>query len=156
MRVYRLCNPEFAGDLSGEGAFLYGGRWNFKGERMLYTATNASLSLLETLGHLADFPSRMPLCLLTIEIDLDGIFEPSVSEFPPNWNEYPAPSQIRIVGSEFLQKAEFPAMMVPSVMMPKDLNLLIHPGHPGIRNIQIISKEEFSPQKRILPKVHGI
>lgn len=156
MLVYRLCNPEFADDLSGEGAFLYGGRWNFKGERMLYTATNASLSLLETLGHLSDFPSRMPLSLLTIEIELEGIFQPLVSEFPPNWNEYPAPTQIRSMGSDFLQKAEFPAMLVPSVLMPKDLNLLIHPGHRGIRNIKIRSQEEFSPQKRILSKVQGI
>jgi len=151
MRVYRLCNPEFADDLSGEGTFLYGGRWNYKGERMLYTATNASLSLLETLGHLAEFPKKMPLCLVTIEIELEGIFQPLLSGFPPNWNEYPAPWQAKSVGSDFIQKSEFPAMLVPSVIMPKDLNLLIHPGHRGIQTIQIVSKEEFTPQKRILP-----
>lgn len=154
MLVYRLCSPHFADDLSGEGAFLFGGRWNFKGERMLYTATNASLSLLETLGHLADFPSHMPLCLLTIEVDLQSIFQLPVSGFPSNWDEFPAPWQARSVGSEFLEKAEFPAMLVPSVMMPKDLNLLIKPGHRGIRTIRIVSKEEFTPQKRILPLVY--
>ena len=156
MRVYRLCNPEFADDLSGEGAFLYGGRWNFKGERMLYTSTNASLSLLETIGHLADFPSRMPLCLLTIEIVVGGVFQPPVSEFPYNWKDYPAPLQAKSVGSDFLKKSEFPVMLVPSVIMPKDLNLLIHPSHSGIQSLKIISKEEFTPQKRILPQIQGI
>ncbi|MEX2607338.1 MAG: RES family NAD+ phosphorylase, partial [Kiritimatiellia bacterium] len=35
----------------GEGARLYGGRWNSKGTRMVYTSAAPSLAILETLVH---------------------------------------------------------------------------------------------------------
>jgi RES domain-containing protein len=150
MLVYRLCNPEFSDDLTGEGSFLYGGRWNFKGERMLYTSTNASLSLLETLVHLPPPPIQVSLSLLTIEVRLSSVLDCAVGDLPPNWKDSPVSYQTRDFGSEFLQNGVYPGMMVPSVLMPKDKNLLIHPGHPGIELIQILSKEEFSPENRLL------
>lgn len=31
MKIYRLGKTQYIHDLSGKGAFLFGGRWNFKG-----------------------------------------------------------------------------------------------------------------------------
>ncbi len=36
----------------GEGAFRFGGRWNSRGTRILYTAGSLSLAALEMLVHL--------------------------------------------------------------------------------------------------------
>ncbi len=47
--------PDFsADDLSGGGAKLTGGRWNSKGNAVVYTSRSISLAVLETLVHLGD------------------------------------------------------------------------------------------------------
>ena len=38
MIVFRLSKAQFANDLSGKGAELVGGRWNSRGNAMLYTS----------------------------------------------------------------------------------------------------------------------
>lgn len=50
LTVWRLVTARLAKTaFSGEGARLYGGRWNRKGIRMAYTAGSQSLAMLEML-----------------------------------------------------------------------------------------------------------
>ena len=50
MIVYRLLQAACQNEpLSGQGAALYGGRWNPKGLSLLYTTESPALSLLEVL-----------------------------------------------------------------------------------------------------------
>lgn len=53
MLLYRIAEEQFARDLSGAGARLYGGRWNPKGVPMLYTAESVALAALEVLVRLS-------------------------------------------------------------------------------------------------------
>ncbi len=55
MLLYRISKSKYANDLSGEGARRAGGRWNFKGTPVVYTADSTALATLETLVH---FPLR--------------------------------------------------------------------------------------------------
>ena len=52
MIVFRLAKKQYTHKLSGEGAELYGGRWNSVGTPMLYTSESRSLALLELAVHL--------------------------------------------------------------------------------------------------------
>jgi RES domain-containing protein len=55
MLVYRIVkNRARVNDLSGTGAFMNGGRWNYEGTYALYTSEYRSLALLETLVHTED------------------------------------------------------------------------------------------------------
>ena len=57
MLLYRISKSKYAKDLSGEGARRAGGRWNFKGTPVVYTADSTALATLETLdfnGHIID------------------------------------------------------------------------------------------------------
>jgi RES domain-containing protein len=46
--VWRMLTVKFADDaFSGDGARLYGGRWNSKGTPIVYTAASQSLAVLE-------------------------------------------------------------------------------------------------------------
>ena len=63
MKVWRIARSEYAqtvGEmLSGDGAELYGGRWNPKGVKAVYCSENSSLAALEILANLAR-PSAFP------------------------------------------------------------------------------------------------
>jgi len=51
LTVWRLVTARFEkGAFSGEGARLYGGRWNRKGVSLVYTAGSQSLAMLEMVG----------------------------------------------------------------------------------------------------------
>ena len=51
MIIYRFAHKKFAGDLSGTGAKLNGGRWNFTGIPVVYSSEHISLGLLEILAN---------------------------------------------------------------------------------------------------------
>ena len=58
IRAWRIVKTRYSADaFSGEGARLYGGRWNSPGVAMVYTAGSKSLATLEVLVHL-DMISR--------------------------------------------------------------------------------------------------
>lgn len=52
MELFRIAQRTYGSDLSGRGAYEYGGRWNEKEYAMLYTSGTRSLAMLETLVHL--------------------------------------------------------------------------------------------------------
>ena len=68
MKVYRIAQRNFIEDLSGEGARLFGGRWNHKGTSLLYTAESRSLAALEILVHAHNLSSISSLATLILEI----------------------------------------------------------------------------------------
>ena len=50
VQLYRLVHQQWAAQaFDGEGAYLYGGRWNNKGQRCIYTAGSEALAVLEIL-----------------------------------------------------------------------------------------------------------
>jgi len=51
MNLYRIAKTKYVNDLSGYGAFLYGGRWNEKSVHALYCSTSRPLAVLELLVH---------------------------------------------------------------------------------------------------------
>jgi RES domain-containing protein len=43
--VYRICKTRYAASaFDGEGAFRFGGRWNTRGTRLIYTAGSLALT----------------------------------------------------------------------------------------------------------------
>ena len=66
--VWRLLTARFSqAAFTGEGARLYGGRWNRKGIPMVYTAASQSLAVLEMLvqdeplrAHYVIIPATLP------------------------------------------------------------------------------------------------
>lgn len=150
MFVYRICWPQFAEDLTGQGAFLHGGRWNFKGERLLYTATNPSLAMLEMLVHMPNLVIQTVFSLITIELKIKQFFELEASDLPSEWRKSDAPESLKRIGSDFLKAGKKPGLLVPSVIMPKDKNLLLNPILLPENSIRIVDKMDLELEKRLL------
>jgi RES domain-containing protein len=149
MLVYRITQAPFSDDLSGQGAYLFGGRWNFKGQHMLYTAGNPSLALLEILAHFQGMKIPTDLVLMVLEVEAASTSSLDIAVLPSDWRQSPPGDSLKRLGSTFLA-SEHAMMKVPSVVMPVDHNYLINPNHASLRTLKIVSKETFLVEGRLM------
>ncbi len=148
MRVFRISKCQYIDDLSGTGAALFGGRWNSKGNYMLYTASTASLALLETIVHMSKIPA-IDYCLAELELPSHSILEIEQEDLPANWSNYPAPSSLKRMGDRFLNDSGFLSLKIPSAVMKEEYLYLINPLHPLFKNIKILKTKKISLDSRL-------
>jgi len=149
MILYRITNSKYADDLSGNGARLYGGRWNSEGRPMLYLASSRSLAVLESLAHIVATNIPDDLVMLTIEAPVDFLAVPE-NILPDNWNEYPEQHILKQIGNSFLQRNEHLLLKVPSALVPEEFNYLMNPLHSKASKVKIINKSPFRFDERLV------
>ncbi len=144
MIVYRLCKAAHIA-LDGEGARLWGGRWNSAGSPMVYTAATPSLAVLEILVHL-DLPAELlpdDLRLLSIEVPDDA---PSYQlDADPNDD-----AACLAQGDAFLVAGEALSLRVRSVVVPQEWNILLNVRHAEMSRVTIIANEPFQLDPRLV------
>lgn len=148
MILYRITNAKYADDLSGNGARLYGGRWNSEGKPMLYLASSRSLAVLESLAHLVSTNIPANFLILSIEVPDDFLAVPE-NILPDNWNEYPEQHILKQIGNSFLQRNEHLLLKVPSALVPEEFNYLMNPLHPKAGKVKVINKTPFRFDDRL-------
>jgi RES domain-containing protein len=115
---------------TGEGARLFGGRWNSSGRLVVYTAQSQALAALEILVHLDSEKLLRHYLAIPVTIPPQLIERLSPSSLPRNWRVYPAPRSTRAIGDAWLARASSPVLQVPSVVIPAESNFLLNPTHP--------------------------
>ena len=118
--AWRICRRPFA-DLSGEGARLYGGRWNSPGRPVVYAAEAAALAVLEVRVHLDLDWSLLPADYVLMAIDLSSLAIESLEEAPDDPVAY---------GDAWLESRRSAVLGVPSVLVRESRNLLVNVAHP--------------------------
>ncbi|MBN1311068.1 MAG: RES domain-containing protein [Anaerolineae bacterium] len=154
MKVYRISKERYIKDLSGEGARIYGGRWNRKGTSVLYTAENRSLATVEYLVHLpiALVPEDTYIAELTIpdHIEYEQV---QIKDLPPQWAIYPAPLVLADIGEDWIRKNETLLLKVPSSVVRGEWNVLINPKHRLFNKVKLTDVKAYSFDERLL-KTH--
>ena len=152
MIVYRIVqNKSRTADLSGTGAFRFGGRWNSKGTYMLYTSENSSLAYLETLVHFDK--SLAPPRLFIMQINIDGT-SPTYTlpdeDYPPDWLK-PGLSECQLIGDKLMADLKHLVIKVKSAINPVEYNYLLNPVHPGFTKlVTILSVNEIDMDGRLI------
>lgn len=144
MIVYRLCKAVHA-PLDGEGARLWGGRWNSPGRPMIYAAASPSLAVLEVLVHL-DLPAELipdNMVLLTIDVPDDTTFDQIA--ITPTDNH-----ACRQAGDTFLIAGTALGLKVPSIVVPQETNLLLNVRHDDMARVMVVANEPFVFDPRLL------
>lgn len=148
--VYRISKTKYISDLNGTGAKLFGGRWNTKGNGILYTAENIALCALETLVHIST-STLQDFSIATIQIPDEASVETLESDqLPNNWDKYPAPAILAQVGDRWLQSNLSLLLRVPSVIVPQEFNVLVNPLHPEFSRVNLANVEPFVFDERLL------
>jgi len=138
-RAYRLTLEQHAREprdlLSGEGAQIYGGRWNHKGTPLVYAASHVSLAVLELLVHSAVLPKNMVLVAYDVP-DASPLGVWSAASLPSDWADYPSPTSTQILGTRWAATGSELALVVPSAVVPLETNWLLNPKHPAIAKVK--------------------
>lgn len=131
MILYRLVKSDFVDDAwSGQGARLFGGRWNHKGIPAVYVSTQISLATLEILVHINQEQLLNHYQLFSIEINDKYVMKLSLEYLPDDWQQDPAPTSTMDIGTTWLTNQDSLVLLVPSCIIPYEYNAMINPAHP--------------------------
>lgn len=125
-----------AHDLSGTGAKNTGGRWNPVGMAVTYTSENIALAVHETIVHLRS--GGLPLNRYLVRIDVpDDVWDARQVLAPPpvGWDAHPAGMASAQAGGAWLKSRASALLVVPSVIVPEESNILINPLHADAATI---------------------
>ena len=148
--VWRIVTARFADSaFSGEGARLFGGRWNRKGLPVVYTAESRSLALLEMMVQDDPLRARYRLipALVSSHVSLRAL---EASELGNNWRALSARDELQAIGNDWLQKRETCILSVPGAVIPAERNFLINPLHVDFSKITIGEPESLETDVRLL------
>jgi RES domain-containing protein len=127
-----------ADDMSGTGAKNTGGRWNPVGVAVIYSSENIALTVHETIVHLRS--GSLPLNRYLVRIDVpDEVWAARHVLTPPvGWDALPAGMISVQAGEAWLMSKASALLVVPSVIIPEESNVLINPLHPDAERIVAI------------------
>jgi len=144
MQFWRICRRRYVADgASGEGARLYGGRWNSRGVRVVYASTSLALAAVETFVNLE--PKLLPKDLVSIEGRIPDALEIArldPKSLPANWHETRDES-LRRFGDEWVRTRQTVALLVPSAAIRGEWNLLINPAHSNFSRVKFHDPKPF-------------
>ena len=138
IRAWRVCRAPYA-DLGGEGARLFGGRWNSPGLPLVYLAEHQALAVLEVCVHLDLPPDLLPDDYVLVQADLPDEVE-AVTNMP---------GDPRAFRDDWLRAGRTPVLRVPSVIVPGASNLLLNPHHPAAAGTRVTARQPFSFDPRL-------
>lgn len=149
--AWRITSARYADRaFDGEGARLYGGRWNHPGSAVVYCSATLSLAVLEYFVHLE--PDLAPLELVSAAADLPGSLAGETLEIeamPRDWRSYPGPERLRDLGTGWIRAGRTAVLFVPSSVIPHEMNVLLNPLHPDFPQIRLRQAEPFSFDPRM-------
>src|SRR5436190_1628998 len=144
MQFWRIGRRRYVREAaSGEGARLYGGRWNSRGVRVVYASTSLALAAVETFVNLE--PNLRPADLVSIQGEIPdslGIGKLDTSRLPVGWHETRDES-IRRFGDDWVRNGHRVALLVPSAAIRGEWNLLLNPAHADSSKILFRDPEPF-------------
>ena len=151
MRVWRIVpKRRYSQAFTGEGARLYGGRWNPPGIRVVYTSATLSLAALEYFVHVTKETRPDDLVSISLEIPKNVRIEHAIeSKLPSNWRAYPALDELKEIGKKWIKNGASAILAVPSAVIPQELNYLINPDHADFKKMKISKPIAFNLDARM-------
>lgn len=118
---------------------------------MVYLASTLSLAALEYLVHVD--PEDVPDDLVAMAIVLPSaatIDAWTVSDLPSDWRQATAPLSCQTRGDAWVTGAPALGLLVPSVLVPEETNLLLNPKHGLMAQVQIEGVRRFVYDPRLI------
>jgi RES domain-containing protein len=151
MRLWRVSNYA---SLSGEGGLRAAGRWNARGQRVVYLAEHPALAVLEMIVHLRVDQDDPPVDYRLLTVDgpddllVDELRQADLDARSPEWRN--DESICRSVAASFFELRAAPLLRVPSVLVPQAFNYVLNPEHSDGARLSIVGDERFPLNRRLI------
>lgn len=150
LTAYRLTKAKHAATaFSGEGARLFGGRWNAVGTPVVYLADSLALAALETLVHLERPGVLEGFVFHEVSLDDALVLALADADLPDDWRASPEPAGTVAIGEAWVQSGASLALRVPSAVVPRAHNILLNPAHPDRGALHIEGPWAFAFDARL-------
>jgi RES domain-containing protein len=150
LRGWHMCQRIFEPSWnSGEGSYLFGGRWNSKGRRVIYGALDPAVAILEVAVHKGfQTLDTVPHTLVSFVVDPAHVHVVEAGEVPnPHWLHPCSPSAGQQRFGDQLLDAH-PLVLIPSVVSPRSWNLLVN-ATTGLGWLSGVEMEPFGLDPRL-------
>lgn len=141
MRVYRLHRAHrLASDYNGSP-----GRWHPTGEPILYFSLALSLACLEQLVHLIVNEVPKDYAFTSIEVNI----QPELADFHGSLEDT---DSTRRYGHRWATDQRSLSILVPSLIIPVEFNLLLNPLHAAFADLAWSAPQPFTFDPRLLTR----
>ncbi len=134
---------------SGEGARLFGGRWNSPGTPLVYMSDSLALAALETI---VNINPRITIDYVCFNVRFDSAALDIPPEVPEDWMSQPASPATQILGDRWAASRRSLVLSVPSALVPTQRTYLLNRRHPGFARLDIGEPITFPRDPRLLKK----
>ena len=134
--------------MSGIGSAMTSGRWHKKGTHMVYTASSLALAMLEVMVQSSDLATPQAAIQVTIPDDL--VETPSFEMLPNGWRDDRLHAQE--FGEEWFASRRSLALLIPSAIIPLEMNLLINPEHPDFSRLSVAPSISMDIDDRLIDR----
>ncbi|VGO22495.1 RES family NAD+ phosphorylase [Pontiella sulfatireligans] len=149
--AWRIVKPRRVADaFSGEGARLFGGRWNSIGRPVVYAAESKALAALEILVHIIDDSLMDEYLCIPVRFDPRLAKLLDLKSLPDDWRKTPPGASTQGLGDAWVADNLSVVLEVPSVLIPGESNYLINPRHPNFGKLQVGAPEPFEFDPRLM------
>jgi len=149
---WRVVNEDHATRaFDGEGARVWGGRWNSSGRAVVYTSATTSLGLLEKMVH-ADSGLLPFYIAISVTFDAEMVDTVPPARLPVDWRSLPAPLTLKRIGDEWGESMRLCILEVPSVVVPHESNFILNPHHPDFNLLEIGEPMTIDTDQRLHSK----
>jgi RES domain-containing protein len=151
LTAWRICKKQHAvSAFNGEGAYLFGGRWNSPGVSVVYVASTRSLAVLEMAVHLDRTTLLASFVLISCEFDERLVTTLDRRDLPTLWRSDPPPTELAAIGDAWVKQALSAVLAVPSAIIEEEANFLLNPAHPDFSKITIGDRQDFVFDLRLI------
>ena len=150
-RIAKLKYAQSIDDMmSGEGAYLFGGRWNSRGTRMVYLGSSIAQAVFEILVHTNRSSLIRSYSKLKVSFTAEQLMILDEHSLPGNWAEPSMYSSVAKFGDAWAESGSSLVLQVPSASLAGETNYLVNPQHPDFGQLQFGELESFSFDQRLL------
>ena len=153
MEIYRICLAKYASELVASGN---PGRWNLRGQLVIYAAGSRALACLENVVHRSGegLNDLFKVVVIGFPDDLAGE-EFALADLPAGWQSPAHYARCQPLGAAWYARRAAAVLRVPSSVIAHEFNYVFNTQHPDFARVRLVARENFAFDPRIKGEAAG-